>query len=480
MKTFSIFQRRAVGSAIIAFSAFFLSACDRDPEFFKRPHMTHLSPRLQPLFEKEKTVCFGRFVLDIPATATVVYGPAGADGGNIERYPGEGHKLSQHVAARLVEVEKDRDFLDKEDLERLPLFGKAIEGRHPAHKLVFGSKNHVVYSIDSYISVGEDLFVQSAVSAVSKDETVARLNKVASHLRTRAKEEVPAEPGICIDGGFLPLLAEYERVAIGIRLSEFPDVHFSIEVIKNQDKLVESSALEPRLNDAEKNGGSWYSGVKFLRRGQRELGNWTGFEVLAHKPPQRDDTDSHEFHFHSLGAPRNLLQPQLDIQLDTGVKDDRMAKIKPSLTDEEAVDLWDKLTASIRVRATDDGTSQSAAERPKFPLGTYVDTGTICPQSGWWQCSEGGEFVGGRRHRFAEGCPMPHAVLVDKRGVWQKLKGERPTQRIATVWQLVKYEPEPEVQDAISMAAVSPHGELPDGSPDTERHQRDFGAKGIS
>jgi hypothetical protein len=380
-------------------------------------------------------------VLEVPATATVVYGPSDVDY-PIDFHPGEGDKVAQHVTAHLGEVEKERKFLDKADLAAFSMFGKVIDGVTPGQKLVFGSKDHATYSIESFVPVGKDLFVQHAYSAVSKDESIRSLNTAASLLRLRAEDEVPGEPGTCIEGGFVSWQPEFERASLGVRLKEFPDVHFSVAVIKNQNYLVESSALEPRLKRAEQDGGSWYTRIKFLRRGTRQLGNWKGFEVLAHKPAQEKGTESHEFAFISLGALRDSFQPELDIKLDTGVKGDETASVKPSLTDEEAVALWDKLTSSIRVRPTGAAATQSSAPSAKAPLGEFVDTGHPCPQTGWWQCSDGAPVSGGRRRHFGAGQSMPHAVLLDKPSAWQMVTGQRPTREIATVWELVEYDPD--------------------------------------
>lgn len=130
------------------------------------------------------------------------------------------------------------------------------------------------------------MFVQRATTAVSKSEAIKVLNNVASHLRLRTEHEVPTEPGTCIHGGFVAWLPEFERASLGVRLKEFPDVHFSLEPIKNQNHLVESSALEPRLKSAEKDCGHWYSDIKFFRRGPRDLGKWTGFGKLVEYDPE--------------------------------------------------------------------------------------------------------------------------------------------------------------------------------------------------
>lgn len=408
--------------------------------------MTALSPRLESLFAATRIVCFGQFIAEVPASATVVFGPADVDY-PIKYFPDEGAKVEMRVAELLTEVEKDRRFLDQDDIAKFSLFGKVIDGAVSGQKLVFGSKDHATYSIDSLIPVGKDLFIQHAGSAVSKDDSIRVLNKAAKLLRLREANEIPAEPGACIEGGFVALQPEFERASVGVRLKEFPDVHFSIEVVKNQNYLVESSQLEPRLKGAEEDGGSWYSHIKFFRRGPRDLGNWKGSEALARMPAQKDGAESHQFVFVSLGAIHDPLQPSLDVQLDTGVKDDRTAAVKPSLTDEEAVALWDKLIASIRVRPTGDAAKHSTALPPKMPLGEFVDTGSACPQTGWWQCSDIGEVAGGRRRHFVVDELMPHAVLLGRSSAWQKLVGQRPTQLIATSWQLVAYDHVPELPD---------------------------------
>ncbi len=417
--------------------------------------MTALSSRLHPLFEKTRTVCFSHFVLDIPAGATLIYGPTDVDL-PIEYYPGEGDKVTMHVAAQLREVEKDRRLLGRDGLLRFPMFGKIMDGAVPGQKLVFGSKNQAFYSVDSFVPIGKDLFIQHASTGLTKEEAIKSFNMVATRLRLRASDEVPSETGACIEGGFIAWQPDFERASIGVRLDEFPDVHFSIQVAKNQDYLVESSALESRLDRAAKVGGTWYSRIKFLRRGPRELGNWKGFEALAHKPAQGNNTDSHQFAFVSLGAVHDPLQPSLDVQLDTGVKDDQTASVKPSITDEEAIALWDKLIGSIRVRPTGAAARQSSAMPLKIPLGEYVDTGTICPQAGWWQCNDGGEISGGRRQHFALGDPVPHAIVLGKPTLWQILKGERPTHNIVTIWKLVEYDPEPAIANT-AVTETPPH-----------------------
>ena len=420
--------------------------------------MTSLSPRLQSLFEKTQPVCFGRFLIDIPTTATIVFGPAEA-GPFITYLSGQAEQIPQRVAEDILAAANSRKYFDEESMARLPLLGTAIDGVVPGQKITFDTKTGVGYYINSYVPVGQDLFVQHIGNVMHEDYNAELFNDVARHLRLRAADEIPAEPGSCIAGGFLPVALEFERIRIGVRLKEFPDVHLSVDVHKNRDKLETAASLELTLQEGEElakaqGHGNAYARIKTFRRGARQLGPWKGFEMVARKPADNDDTDAHEFHFHSLGALHDPLQPQIDVRFDTGVKNNKTARTAPSLTDEEAVALWDKLIGTIRVRQTADA-KPSQSTPAKVPLGKLTATGNLCTQKGWWQCVEGDNIEGGRRRHFVEGELMPHVVLLGEPNLWQRLTGNRPRHTLETVWKLVNYDdvlPAPSVGNDVVMS----------------------------
>lgn len=432
---------RLVKLVATAFTAIILLACNSSSQSMKRKNMTELTPRLQAIFTNPKSACFGQYIIDVPATATLVYGPAHVEA-PIRYYPGESRLIDDHLQTQLMTVEKDRKFLTEEDLKKFPLFGKIIDGAMSGQKFVFGSLEQIGYTIYSFIPIGEDLFVQSLDYTESKDDAIAELNKVAKNLRLRKPDEIPAEIGTCIDGGFVGFQPQYEMVTLGIRLKEFPDVHFSLEVLKNGQYVPEMSDLETRLKSAEKDGGNWYSRITFFRRGPRQIGDWNGDEALALKPAQEKEKESHEFHFISMGAPDALLQPRVDIQLDTGASGFRKGAVKPSLSDEEAVALWDKLISSIRVRPRG-GNKTNVTPAPRTPLTTTLPIGYICPETGWWQCTATGEVEGGRRKHIAAGETLPQVIGLGEPTLWQKLTGERPRYKAASMWVLVEYDEVP-------------------------------------
>lgn len=368
-------------------------------------------------------------------------------GPEISSLPGEAARVEHYVATDLTAIETSREFLDKRDHIRLPLFGKVIDGIVPGQKITFDSKDGVGYYINSYVPIGSDLFIQHVSSIMHQEYNVELFNDVAGKLRGRADGEIPSEPGTCIAGGFLPMALEYERIRFGVRLAEFPDVHLSIDVHKNRATLEVDADLERTLKEGEElakaqGHGAAYARIKTFRRGTRQLGAWKGSEMLARKPAYKQDTEAHEFYFHSLGAVHDPLQPQLDIRLDSGVKNDRTARTKPSITDEEAVALWDKLIGTIRVRPTTAAKPISAAPA-KMPLGKLAATGEVCTQQGWWQCTDIDNIEGGRRRHFKLGESMPYVFVLSAASPWQKLSGNRPRHKASTAWKLVAYDDEP-------------------------------------
>ncbi|MGW8389367.1 T6SS immunity protein Tli4 family protein [Pseudoduganella sp. HUAS MS19] len=319
--------------------------------------MTPEINRLTNLFKTTKVVCLGRFLFDVPVDSDVIYGPARLPY-LIERLPGAGRRLDEVLADRKAELVADDASRARGNLLKPgSMFGKVVNGVVTDQWIVFGASKSSgsFYSIESFQRIGGDLYVQQTASPGDEYRGVLeQINAVASNIRSRATDELPSGSGICLDGAFIkePAFPMYEAVALGIRLRQYPDVSFSLEMIKKERK-VSSDSLEARIADAEKitkdsGAGDWYNQVRVFRRGFRNVGKWEGYEYLARKPMIGRVMDSHEFAFFSHGEPGNAMLPTIDIALDTGVKGNMASATKTSITDEEALYLWDKLLGSIR------------------------------------------------------------------------------------------------------------------------------------
>jgi hypothetical protein len=324
--------------------------------------------RLATITENVRPICIGRFIVDVPKTAEIVFGPARLPV-EIWRRAGEGNDFDAAIRNAVAESESRRWLAYGPLKEAGSLVGAVKDGFSPNHKMVFGvgREDGAFYNVQSLIKLGPDLYVQEyetfgGGSAYLDDMNDAR--QVAKRLRPRAEDEIPSDPGVCIDGAFLadpPHKHMVEAVSIGIRLKEFSDVHISIEMTK-KDTYVDSDALEPRLKAAERDAlaqanGAWYGRIKFLSRGERRVGHWNGFEAGARMPDQKAGKEHHEFAYLSQGEPRNPLLPVLDVQMQTGVNDNVIGAVKTSISDLEALYLWKKVLGSIKPRPLSPGSN---------------------------------------------------------------------------------------------------------------------------
>ena len=415
--------------------------------------------KIHSIFGEAQNVCLGRLLIRVPKNVILEFGPAEAES-TIEFLDSEAANIDKHIASKLKELELEKKFFSEEDFVSLPLFGKLIDGVKPGQKIVIGSDDRVGYAILSLLPIQGSLFKQTVYGVLPEQNFIERINQVANNLRLRELTEIPAEPGICVERGFVTGVYEYERATIGIRFKEFPDVHLSIDVHKNLEFLNNDSnpkILHERAREsAEAAGlGGVFSRTRILRDQVRQIGHWKGQEMAFRTPAYKTGKSVHEIRFYSAGSINDPFHPQLDIRLYSGVKDNQKAAIEPSITDEQALALWDMLVSTIRLREASDATPPKVN---KTPLAALVGTGKICPESGWWETNEKHVANDGRRLFVRAGELMPSADTSIGTGIWQKIFGGDRL-KISTTWRLADYVDESVIDDPVRTMA-SPLGQI--------------------
>ena len=64
-------------------------------------------PRIEKLFADTKVICYGRFLIDVPQEAEVIYGPSHLPW-PLTSYPGKGPQIEDIIAARMAEVTEEK------------------------------------------------------------------------------------------------------------------------------------------------------------------------------------------------------------------------------------------------------------------------------------------------------------------------------------------------------------------------------------
>lgn len=406
-------------------------------------------PTIDALFAQSKPICFGRFIIEVPVSAQVVWGPTSVND-SIVSYPGQGHKVSEEINAKIRALKEDRH------LREPSTYIGTFEGPNEDSKIVVGYasfEDSGMAQLHAYIRLGEHAFVQNVPTAVlGRDKETWVVNKlgyqkyvtemqdIARRLRVREESEIPAEPGVCLEAGFIAEAEgrHYEMTSIGFRFPEYPDVSFSAWIHTTARPNNENSlgvALKGGRENAESMGmGKWYSRIKTLREGERRMGDWEGEEKLAWVPPQEDGKPwVHEFAFKSIGVANDMFRPYVNMRMSTGVARDARGELEPSLKDDEAVALWDRLTTSIRARPTDKRAAPSSPEkRSAIVPGTALASGKRCPQSGEWRCDPA-DAQGDSLRFFTAGDVFPPVSRPVPRTLWEKLGGW-PDHRLFNTW----------------------------------------------
>lgn len=331
------------------------------------PETVKLSERLQTLFARTKLVCFGRYALKVPQEAELIWGSATLTD-DIEIIHG-GLEASQRRVA--------------EDIAKIKHKSKTAEITYSKEGPVDASwqvlyyedetaKEYKLHFFNTYVNKGDLTFILGgSVDDGDTDElAISKQSLYAKSLRLRAPDEIPNEPGYCIKHGFMAnnLYATQEMVNVGIHFPSLPDVAFSIS--SNKDAYGDyppaqfeaeqrgKLSLLARIEEAKKDQGFGYPSRDVLREGKRDVEHWHGEESLFKR---KDGT--HDFEWAFVGTPKDVANPsEYNAVMFTKVQHNVVgAAHAASLSDDEAVALWDTLLSGLKFRV----------KVPNAPEGSY-------------------------------------------------------------------------------------------------------------
>lgn len=292
------------------------------------------------------TQCFGRFLVDLPQTAksNQTYK---IRGNKIERVSGSPEILEQRIQALERQASSER----RKDGSSL-LVEKILHNNGSASIISWKSKESSILWRESYfVAPGGRVAYQNSgyVSPDRKLVAIENAKRIADNIRVRAPGDIPTIPGFCIDGG---LIAgnDYRSESFTVDVS-FPD-HPNVQL----EIFASTGAEENRL--LERVGGflrtevlGTAAGLKTLRKRKRDVGPIDAEEYLVAASDKGQRVYS--FAWESQGKDGSLSEPNLGVNL--GVLEQSVVNEKepyrPAFkSDEEALELWDVIIESIRLR----------------------------------------------------------------------------------------------------------------------------------
>jgi Tle cognate immunity protein 4 C-terminal domain/Tle cognate immunity protein 4 N-terminal domain len=294
-----------------------------------------------------KTHCLGRYLIDLPQDAVIESSFKYANGYVETRRNVSKSAFDQIVDKREKELRASKHdkfgnlFVAQTELSKNKVLIQSWAG-------AASSRTHVNEAF-IYLEDRRVLYLQKDESSASAQADSVRLAKrIAEQYQYRENDSIPTAPGFCINYGLLASnVLNREEFGAAIRLKRYPSV--DIDLGSRITGTPDGEGLLSRADREITAMGQAMAGVKALRKGSRNIDNVKGEELLL--TAQKDGVKVYEFNWQSRGAVNSLEFPSMSFRLTTGqqTKDGSLINA-PFKTDDEALQLWDSILQSLRLR----------------------------------------------------------------------------------------------------------------------------------
>ncbi|ETD38613.1 hypothetical protein HKW95_19460 [Pseudomonas chlororaphis subsp. aurantiaca] len=291
------------------------------------------------------THCFGRFLIDLPPQAEIRAGYY-LWGDDIEVLDDTPADLVARINQRELELKSQQHDSKGSMFLRQLDFGTGASGL-----LSWSSEvSSKIYLLDTYLvsqPAGRAYKWSGEVSADRELRAIEMSTTLARDLRSREPNEIPSEPGFCIDRGYIAgSYFQSERFDIGVTFPEYPGAHFEF----TSSTGAEENRLLDRANSFLAGAARMVLGIETLRK--RERGGAVPADeylVASTDKGQRIYT----FAWEAQGKDDSITEPNISAAL--GVRErspDSSGKLPapPFKSDKEALALWDTIIESVRLR----------------------------------------------------------------------------------------------------------------------------------
>ena len=350
--------------------------------------------------ETMRTLCVGRYLVDVPAHAEVSLSGEMIAGFTIDTVEESETAFHARMAARATEIgargadgkgDGEGGLVAARDLNVPGAVGRSfIYGRSRGY-LMAGDRRIDMdsVSVEAQAHVGGVTFT---LAAKGTEEAGAReAEALLARLRVRGEDDIPLAPGFCVwRGVFVEPLPEHknEHIVFHVGLPGHPDIGLAFSSIAGGNS---DEGLLARVAATDDHSGvDELLRVTKLRTGKRSINGIAGEEVLE-RVRELNFTTGYGFMWEAAGTPDDSPQPSLLLNMETGINPRPGGKpVDSSLHEDAAMALWDSISSSIRRRKQD---SPRPAAPPTQPRGPEPDAqpsaGQTSPQGRWTRRNEG-------------------------------------------------------------------------------------------
>ena len=308
-----------------------------------------------------KSVCVGRFLIDVPVEADVKLSGARMSGFAIETAEEREGDFRKRVSGRELEIAArgaDSDgsgeggMVEARDLRLPGMIGRSlIYGRSRGYMMNGDRRIEMEsVSIEVHAHMGD---LSISLSGTSKQvSNLGDAEVLLARFQPRAAQELPVAPGFCVWRGlFAEPLPKHsnEHVTLHLGLPSHPDVGLAFDSMPagRTDR-----SLLARVADVDAAAPPHEMRlVTKLRSGKRSIHGVDGEEVME-RVRELNFTTGYSFMWEALGVENDHLRPYLLLNMETGTNPRPGGEpVDSSLHQDAVLALWDRISSSIRLRA---------------------------------------------------------------------------------------------------------------------------------
>ncbi len=331
------------------------------------------------LTDKTKTVCVGRFLIDLPEDAKFTLKMANLDGFDITRQLETAEQFARWLFERETKLGETLNMLGHKNVE----LSKEIRGPDFSGRIFVHSRYRSYDVQDDRRVYHETVTIEGHLNKngqtyrfYSEGDQPGRIAVAASMMRqlvSLRQDELSTAPGFCLDGALIAGTGGNERhesVTMFASLPGHPDLALAFWMNTGLD---EGKGLLER--DAASTDAFTRVRSQTLRAGTRTIRNLEGEEVGV-RTIEMNFTTNFSFAWETRGSTNNILVPRLLLELDTGISPHAGGKpVQSSLSEEAAVQLWDRVLSSVRIRPTVPSKANEASTLPLLGPAPAASTG---------------------------------------------------------------------------------------------------------
>ncbi|MFC0251778.1 T6SS immunity protein Tli4 family protein [Massilia consociata] len=307
-----------------------------------------------------KTLCVGRFLIDLPADAAVTLHGGLVAGFELACMPESDEQFALRLARMEAQVAAAQDEQGRPSLE----WEKALSLDSAQGKVLVYNRQRGKAFVDGRLTEAEDVSVRgmlrlphvsiAAEAHMQAPERGDELLRLFGRLRPLDEDEVPRESGCCL--GRAIVLDPYgnattESVAMVAGLPAHPDVRIVLSSVAGMPSR--PGLLERHARAAQREPLAVRHAFTTLRERRRAVNGLPG-EELAMRVQEPNGTTGFSFHWQAAGTLDDTCAPLLTLALEAGVgPDDDADPVESSLSESGMTALWEGIVGSIRLRPAD-------------------------------------------------------------------------------------------------------------------------------